>query len=1107
MKFFKIPLIAVLLFAGVGAGAMEYRRIEALESMEYVSVYSISQDSMGAIWINCNYGLCRFNGHSLQYVHQPMPMHEIVIEDGRYVCAPSSHYIYVYDAFEGKGWRMRGPEGIDYSTCAMAYYSGKLYAGIGDKLYVAEGDSLVIRHQFQRGYSISCLLPLSTGKLLVAATDGSVSSFGGGSELEEGPKVDGRIRSMFEDSCGNIWTGLWQGGVVRYSPGQAPMTVRLPMKEIRTFTEDASGNVYAGSVDGIVKFAPDGTYTTEPMDSPGGHAICSLFTDRDGRIWVGTYYDGAYYCGDGNSPLSAPNYHNTQDIRLVNDIVQDKRGDIWVMTDSYGIYRSSDDRWTRVPGTEKSKIKSAYYDPSEDIIWIGRYMEPLLAWHIPSGTMKEYFFLGKDGEKIVTAVNAIVPFDGELLIGTLNSGLWRFDPKTENAVSRTAESDTEVIYCLTTDKDGVLWAGGNGLYKLAGNHLTKYNLGTNLTCVDLCADSFGLWGASVGYGFFHVQGDSISFFNNKNSGIIDNHVSVLADLGGGHLLIGSRSNVYVYDMTEQRCLNWTRSNGLTIGSIRDGCAVKMIDGSYMLGGVNGIERFDPAKLDFTQSHSDIRIDMVSINEGVPVFVKRGDQSLTLKPGWRNLSFNIASFNYGSSLSVRYEYKLEGYDDDWHSFNIDDPVRFNNLRHGRYNLIVRAIAPKIGGEDVMGSCSLGIKLRPEWYESPAVRLLFIAFVLGMAGVILYVAYQKLLLSQRLKMREEENDSRTRFFIKLSHELRTPLALIIGELELFFQKFGHSVPGGGNLQKTYDGAMAMQRIISSFVEIENNEDVKLIEDLPSTEDIQEIKERRTKLPDGTKQLSAANTMLIVDDNFDMLSLLRSVFSSEYKLIEAVNGEDALELARTKQPDIIVSDVMMPKMDGLTLCAKLRANYETCHIPIILLTAHVSEQSNLKGMLSGADDYIAKPFSVEILLARCRNLLETRRMLMEKYALSPSSALSSSSMKQDESIFLNAVIGAIERHLYSDDLNVTTVAKELAMSKVSLNNKLVAASGFSTREFIEDVRLRHSVKLLSEGKRVSEVSDILGFSSPKYFTIRFRKKYGMSPSEYIDQSRRSS
>lgn len=166
-----------------------------------------------------------------------------------------------------------------------------------------------------------------------------------------------------------------------------------------------------------------------------------------------------------------------------------------------------------------------------------------------------------------------------------------------------------------------------------------------------------------------------------------------------------------------------------------------------------------------------------------------------------------------------------------------------------------------------------------------------------------------------------------------------------------------------------------------------------------------------------------MLIADDNPDILAMLEDIFSEEYTLQVARDGTEAFEKAVKSQPDIIISDVMMPGMDGIALCAALRGEYMTRHIPIILLTAHASDRNLIEGLDAGADDYVAKPFSVEILRAKCRRLILTRDTLKDR--VKPD-------VKSKPTPFLNAAISVVEHHLYDEGLSVGTLCRELGVSK---------------------------------------------------------------------------
>ena len=245
-----------------------------------------------------------------------------------------------------------------------------------------------------------------------------------------------------------------------------------------------------------------------------------------------------------------------------------------------------------------------------------------------------------------------------------------------------------------------------------------------------------------------------------------------------------------------------------------------------------------------------------------------------------------------------------------------------------------------------------------------------------------------------------------------------------------------------------------------------------------------------------------MLIVEDDEDMREMISSIFSSSYDVIVASDGSEGFSLAKSHHPDIIISDVMMPVMNGLSLCAKLREEFETCHIPIILLTAHYSIRTSINGMDAGADAYISKPFNIDILDAKCRSLLENRELMRSKFCRS-FTGIDTLTKSDRDSDLLTAVIEIIERNIQEPELHVGTLCKELNIGRTILAEKIKGITGMTPREFIESIKMKHAAQLLKNGNmRISEVAYELGFNDPKYFTLRFKKQFGQSPSEYSKQ-----
>lgn len=251
---------------------------------------------------------------------------------------------------------------------------------------------------------------------------------------------------------------------------------------------------------------------------------------------------------------------------------------------------------------------------------------------------------------------------------------------------------------------------------------------------------------------------------------------------------------------------------------------------------------------------------------------------------------------------------------------------------------------------------------------------------------------------------------------------------------------------------------------------------------------------KKPDGQLPL-----LLLVEDNPDLRQFITETVQHQYNVIEAVNGQDGWEKAMSEIPDIIVSDVMMPVMDGFALTQKLKKDERTSHIPIILLTAKAGQAHKLDGLTTGADDYLTKPFDAPELLVRLQNLINQRKLLRRKFAgeilLNPSEVAVSSA----EDIFLQKLMAAIEANLGEEDFGVEELAKEVAMSRSQLHRKLVALTGQSPSEVLRNTRLLRAKELLQKkSATASEVAFQVGFASHAYFSKCFKEEFGVSPSE---------
>lgn len=280
--------------------------------------------------------------------------------------------------------------------------------------------------------------------------------------------------------------------------------------------------------------------------------------------------------------------------------------------------------------------------------------------------------------------------------------------------------------------------------------------------------------------------------------------------------------------------------------------------------------------------------------------------------------------------------------------------------------------------------------------------------------------------------------------------------------------------------------------------------------------EFPELNSSADDGTEEgqvsspLSASSslpsevlteTILVVDDNKEMVDYLKNNFKSKYITLTAGNGEEALAILKEQKVDIVLSDVMMPGIDGIKLCELIKKNMQTCHIPVILLSAKGSIEAQTAGIRIGADDYIPKPFSINLLKGKINNILKAKQRLRYYYSntIDIDTAKMTSNALDEE--FMTKAIQIVEENIDDDSFTADDLAEKLFMSRSSLYLKMNSVSGEPPANFIRRIRFNKACKLLLEGRySISEISSKVGFSSASYFSTSFKKYMGCLPSDYV-------
>ena len=383
------------------------------------------------------------------------------------------------------------------------------------------------------------------------------------------------------------------------------------------------------------------------------------------------------------------------------------------------------------------------------------------------------------------------------------------------------------------------------------------------------------------------------------------------------------------------------------------------------------------------------------------------------------------------------------------------------------------------------------------------------IIAAGCAILLLAVGMLMIWRAVKQTRKANrriramhDEQTAFYTNARHMLRTPLTLIAGPVK----KIQDANVLKGEWSEMMDivgrNVAQLETVVSSVLEFKSGMAQPSVDDHTAEaalgqkslmESVQEGRLVQMK-QDDSEELS---DVLIVDDNADMRRYLRTLLADKFYVLEAADGQSGLKLARECVPDIIVSDVMMPVMDGLQFCQQLKEDSITSHIPVILLTARSTESQQVEGYEHGADAYITKPFNAQLLIARIYNLLKSRQQL--RHLADGKKEETPMQLSTQDKLFADTLKKVFQQHLSNPNLKMDELGDELGMSRVQLYRKVKALTGTSPVELLREMRLQRGRTLINTTtKSIAEIAYEVGFHTPSYFSNCFKKQYGIYPTE---------
>lgn len=247
----------------------------------------------------------------------------------------------------------------------------------------------------------------------------------------------------------------------------------------------------------------------------------------------------------------------------------------------------------------------------------------------------------------------------------------------------------------------------------------------------------------------------------------------------------------------------------------------------------------------------------------------------------------------------------------------------------------------------------------------------------------------------------------------------------------------------------------------------------------------------------------TVLVIDDNADIRHYVKTLLAEEYHVLDAPEAATGIRLAMKYVPDVIISDVMMPGMDGVECCRRLKTELQTCHIPVILLTACSLDEQRIQGYNGGADSYISKPFNSQLLLSRIRNLIDSRRQLRQFFG--DNQTLAKENISDMDKDFVSRFKALVEEKMREPELNVEDLGKDMGLSRVQLYRKLKSLTNYAPNELLRQARLKKAASLLASSEMtVAEIAYEVGFSSPSYFTKCYKEQFGESPTDFLKRKK---
>lgn len=863
--------------------------------------------------------------------------------------------------------------------------------------------------------------------------------------------------------------------------------------------------------------------------------VRALCIDHEGNIWAGDH-EGmlAVYSKDGSrkgfiSPTGKLQQQPVAFATSIYSLMQDSKGRMWVGNKKGGLLCIDKGKILSYKHNDRDKWSLSHddvYDMMEDShhrIWIATYGGGINL--VEEGQGKIRFLnannvLREHPRGAFLMVRRLIRTSNGAVIASSNGGLLTF--------ADSFRSPRSLHFYRTCHRNG-----------------DTTSLASNTVFQTLVTRTGRIFVSIMGGGLQEIVDRNLLHDNLKMkdvSGIDANEglVQSMVEDNDGVLWLVRETTIDRYDARQNKQFTFSSYDlgyNLEFSEAKPLCST---DGQVLMACNGSYISFLPK--DMTKSPFVPKIVFTSVQyqgEDTPVSILNTAE-LNVPSSKRSLTIFFSALDYSDNRLIRYAYKLEGSDDKWNYVNGGHSASFNHIPKGHQRLLVRSTnADGVWQENTR---VLNIYAHPTFWESWMGWLLYIVIGGGLVFLAMYVYAQ----NQRIKMQGEMHDMMTQFFTNIGHKLRTPLTLIGGPVAEVMHTERLTDKGKELLDMVRRNSENMLGLVNSMLDYDHNTDNYLVND--------ENVGLTPSVPVGDGYKAGASfdiKLLVVEDNTDLRQFLFTILSSDYSVITAENGQQGLEKARAEIPDFIISDVMMPVMDGLAMVHELKQDKNTSHIPIIILSAKASMKDRLQGLREGIDDYITKPFSATYLKERVANIIARRQSLQQEVLaqlstmqnsqftiqdaegvaetdakdcqmashkarpFSPDDSrnetakpkaqgggyrLSSPVIIEEDKVMMAKLMDYLEKHIDDSNLRLDDMAAAVNLGRTVFYGKMKSIVGMAPVEFVRHIRMQRAEELIVKSKEsFSQIAYAVGFSDPKYFSKCFRKETGMSPSEY--------